>query len=359
MRYLLACILSVFLISACQAEPSQDKLVNSNIQLKYETVASGLEHPWAVAILPNNEFLVTERPGRLVLVNADGDVLPVQNTPQVYDRGQGGLLDVIITPDNTIYLSYAAADPADDRLANTEVVRAEFNRRDLRLENPEVVFVAEPKVEGPNHWGSRLLLNDQNHLYVTLGDRFDYRDQAQNPENHLGSVVRVMPDGTHAVYSYGHRNVQGMAAHPETGAIWTHEHGPKGGDEVNILKQGANYGWPNVSYGRRYSGREISETGEHAPLYTGPILHWTPSIAPSGMAFYQGNVFPEWQGDLLAGALAKTHLRRVKLNGENVIEQEILAADLEGRIRDVEVDSQGYIYVLTDDSNGKLIRISR
>lgn len=357
MRILTGLFLSVFIVTACKAEPSNDKLVTSDIYLKTTIVADGLDYPWAVEFLPNGEYLVTERPGKLIRVSSDGSKTEISGVPSVYDKGQGGLLDVIAGPENKIYLSYAAADA--DGLANTEVAVADLNLADNRLENVQTIFTALPKVKGNNHWGSRLLLDDNGGLYVTLGERFDYRDEAQNPENNIGTVSYVYPDGRSEVYSYGHRNVQGIARHPETAEVWTHEHGPKGGDEVNILKKGANYGWPLISYGRNYSGTVISESGEHEPEFTAPVLHWTPSIAPSGMTFYTGDKFPEWQGDLFAGALVMRHLRRVKLDGTRVVEQEELLKDIDERIRDVATGPDGYIYVLTDSDDGKLIRLSK
>ncbi len=357
MRILFSLFFILIAVTACKAEPSEDKLINSNTALKTAVITAGLDHPWALAFLPNGEYLITERSGQLLRLSKDGKKTEITGVPTVYDKGQGGLLDVITAPDNKIYFSYAASDNTGK--ANTEVARADLNLDQNRLENVEVIFKSAPKVDGNNHWGSRLLLMTDGGLHVTLGERFDYRDEAQNSENYLGTTAYISPSGEASVFTYGNRNVQGIAMHPETGEVWAHEHGPKGGDEVNILKQGQNYGWPVVSYGRNYTGTEISETGKHEPDFEPPVLHWTPSIAPSGMMFYTGNKFNEWQGDLFVGALAGSHLRRVKIDGTKVVEQEELLKDLDARIRDVRQGPDGYIYILTDSGDGQLIRLTK
>lgn len=336
-------------------------------------VMENLSHPWAVEFLPNGDFLITERSGNLVYGTAAGDRSDISGLPDnIYAEGQGGLLDVVQSPDfendRMIYFSYAAVD--DEGNANTEVAKAVLNVEDKRLENVNVIFRALPKVEGGNHFGSRILFDNNNHVYITLGERFDYSEDAQNITNHIGTLIRVNTDGSiprdnpfvdhenakSEIFSYGHRNAQGIALHPETGEVWLHEHGPRGGDEINIIKPGANYGWPKVSHGVHYSGLPVSDspTGEG---FTDPYLQWTPSIAPSGMIFYQGTAFPEWQGDLLIGALAKKHLRRVVLDNGKVKDQTIMLNDLNKRIRDVTVSPQGDLYVLTDENNGGLYRI--
>jgi glucose/arabinose dehydrogenase len=269
-----------------------------------------------------------------------------------------------------VYFSYAATEDNNENISNTEVARAKLNTQQNRLTDVEVIFRAKPKVEGSNHWGSRLAFANDGTLYITLGEKFDYMEEAQNPSNHLGTVVRLNADGSvpndnpfvghddkaPEIFSYGHRNPQGIAIHPVTEDIWIHEHGPKGGDEINILKSGANYGWPAVTFGRSYWGTEISDKTS-VPGMEDPILHWTPSIAPSGMTFYMGDQFPEWQGDLFVGALVKRHLRRVELDGETVIAQEELLSDLNERLRDVREGPHGHLYILTDSSNGKLYRL--
>ncbi|MPZ10964.1 MAG: PQQ-dependent sugar dehydrogenase [Kiloniellaceae bacterium] len=333
-------------------------------------MAEGLEHPWGMAFLPDGGMLITERPGRLRLLK-DGRLQPeaIAGTPEVVARGQGGLLDVALHPDfadnRLVYLSYAGA--GEDGVG-TEVARARFDGS--RLEDLEVIFRAEPKTSGRNHFGSRLLFADDGTLYITLGDRYSFKEEAQNPANHLGSIVRLNDDGSvpddnpfvgrqdarPEIFSYGHRNVQGLALQRATGTLWAHEHGPQGGDEVNILRPGANYGWPAITYGIDYSGAIISEKTS-APGMEQPVVFWDPSIAPSGMAFYDGDRFPKWKGDLFVGALAHQHLRRLMIEGQRVVGQEVLLEELGERIRDVRVGPDGYLHVLTDSSNGRLLRL--
>lgn len=368
---------SLCLFNAVYAAPAiaQTTVVQSEqASFILESVAKDLNHPWSVAFLPYNEFLITERSGQLLRISADGKKTKINGIPEVYHHGQGGLLDVILEPDfkdrGWIYFSYAAADKNNSNIAGTEVARARLHLRQNRLTDLEVIFRAAPKTPGQNHWGSRLLFAPDNTLFITLGERFDYKEEAQNPTNHLGSIIRINPDGSipednpfahhdinkPEIYSYGHRNVQGLALHPETKKIWEHEHGPKGGDEINILKAGANYGWPAVTFGISYWGTKISDKTS-APGMEDPILQWTPSIAPSGMSFYSGEKFPEWNGDLFVGALAHRHLRRLELDGEKVVAQEVLLKDMQQRIRDVREGADGYLYILTDDDDGQLIRL--
>ena len=334
------------------------------------TIAEGLEHPWGMAFLPDGGMLITERPGRLRLFK-DGRLQAeaIAGTPEVVARGQGGLLDVALHPDfadnRLVYLSYAGA--GEDGVG-TEVARARFD--ESRLEGLEVIFRAQPKTSGRNHFGSRLLFADDGTLYITLGDRYSFKEEAQNPANHLGSIVRLNDDGSvpddnpfvgrqdarPEIFSYGHRNVQGLALQRATGTLWAHEHGPQGGDEVNILRPGANYGWPAITYGIDYSGAIISEKTS-APGMEQPVVFWDPSIAPSGMAFYDGDRFPKWKGDLFVGALAHQHLRRLMIEGQRVVGQEELLGGLNERIRDVRNGPDGYLYVLTDSPSGRLLRL--
>ena len=332
-------------------------------------LAEGLNHPWGMTFLPDGGVLITERSGQLRLFK-DGRLAPgaVSGVPQVAARGQGGLLDVALHPafaeNGLVYLSYAGPGEGG---TSTEVARGRLDG--MALQDVEVIFRALPKTGGSGHFGSRLVFDRDGTLFISLGDRRQIREP-QNPGNHIGSVIRVNDDGSvpddnpfvgqsdkrPEIFSYGHRNVQGMALRPETGAIWAHEHGPRGGDEVNVLKAGANYGWPVITYGIDYSGAIISDKTE-APGMEQPVVYWDPSIAPSGMAFYDGDKFPEWQGDLFVGALAHLHLRRLELEGDRVVDQEVLLKDFGERIRDVRSGPDGYLYVLTDSSNGQLLRL--
>lgn len=366
---------SALMFAACsQAEDLQSE-TSEKASFKIVTVTDNLDHPWSLAFLPDGGYLVTERRGKLWRLAAGGQRVEVAGVPEVYHEGQGGLLDVTLEPNfqdgGWVYFAYAATDAENDDLANTEVARARLSLTQNRLTDVDVIFRAMPKVEGGNHWGSRLLFAPDGTLYITLGERFDYKEEAQNPHNHLGTVVRLNPDGSvpndnpfadgqkgdPKVYTYGNRNVQGMALHPETQQVWIHEHGPKGGDEINILKAGANYGWPAVTFGESYWGTEISDKTT-APGMEDPVLQWTPSIAPSGMAFYTGSKFSQWQGNLFVGALAHRHLRRLELDGQTVTHQEKLLADLGQRIRDVRQGPDGFLYLLTDESDGKLLRLA-
>ncbi len=350
-------------VSACDAAPPPEGTIQSEKQsFTLETIAGNLDHPWSLAFLPDGDYLVTERNGKLLRVNDKGIKTEITGTPAVSAEGQGGLLDVAVSPDfNTtrrIYLSFAEADEEDKR--NTAVAYGTLNNN--RLDNVKIIFRSAPKTDGGNHYGSRLLFAD-GYLYVTLGERFDYRDQAQNTTDNIGTLVRIRPDGTlpednpHplGIYSYGHRNVQGIAQNPRTKDIWTHEHGPRGGDEINIIKKGANYGWPLVSYGDHYWGTNIPDESDNPDLIP-PLHHWTPSIAPSGMTFYTGDELAGWKGTLFVGALVQKHLRRLELDGDKVVHEEVLLKDM-ARIRDVRSGPDGNLYLLTDEDDGRLIRL--
>ncbi|MEX2441989.1 MAG: PQQ-dependent sugar dehydrogenase [Alkalispirochaeta sp.] len=337
-------------------------------------LVAGLENPWSMAPLPEGGALITERPGRLWLLSSlspgAGELQRVRGLPEVEATGQGGLLDVIPSPsfedDRQVYISYSARE---GRGAVTRVSRAVLDRTGTapRLDGLEELFSLNRSLSGGRHFGSRLAFDREGYLYITVGER-GQPEQAQNAGSHQGTVVRLARDGTvpadnpsiegaaRGVYTWGHRNPQGMALHPTTGEMWVNEHGPRGGDEINILEAGKNYGWPRVTHGVAYSGREISEE-DSLPGFADPLLHWTPSIAPSGMAFVTGERYPPWLDDALVGALAGQHLRRVQLDSGGSLEgQEQLFSGF-ARFRDVRQGPDGYLYVLTDERRGGLYRI--
>lgn len=355
--------------SASVAQSAADQaVVSDQARFRVATVVTGLEHPWGVAFLPNGDMLVTERPGRLRLVQ-NGQLLPepIAGTPEVFADGQGGLLDVAIDPDfaanQQIYLSYAA----EQNGATTRVMRAQFAPDGLSAQS--VIFEALPRGRSGVHFGSRLAFGRDGMLYVTVGERGD-RPRAQNLGAHGGSVIRLRPDGTvppdnpfvgregvrPEIFSNGHRNPQGLAIEPATGRVWAHEHGPQGGDEVNLIEAGVNYGWPVITFGRAYSGGAIGK-GTAKPGMAQPLWYWVPSIAPSGMAFYDGDAFPEWRGDLFVGALKARLLVRLEIeDGQITGEERMLQGEL-GRIRDVRAGPDGLIYLLTDEGDGGLYRL--
>jgi aldose sugar dehydrogenase len=348
---------------------AQDRIVRApSGQVRVETIARGLVHPWGLAFLPDGQMLVTERPGRLRLVSRDGGVsAPLTGVPRVFARGQGGLLDVALAPDFTssrwVYLSYA--EPGGGG-AGTAVARGRLGP--AGLQDVQVIFRQVPKVDGANHFGSRLMLSRDGRLFVTLGDRFKF-NPAQDLASHLGKIVRINPDGSvpadnpyarsqgarPEIWSYGHRNVQGAALHPSTGVLWVHEMGPRGGDELTIAQAGRNYGWPLVSWGRHYDGRAIPSPSTRPDL-AGSLRQWTPVIAPSGMTFYTGSLFPAWRGSLLIGGLVARGVVRLTLQGQQVTGEERIA--LGQRIRDVRQGPDGAVYVLTDEASGEILRLS-
>jgi glucose/arabinose dehydrogenase len=355
------------------AQTTKAPPVKTGQAIKVETFAKGLVHPWGMAFLPDGRLLVTERPGRLRIVGKDGTLsAPLQGTPKVYASGQGGLLDVQLGPDfassGLIYLSYA--DPRDGSRNGTSVARAKLVTEGAggRLDSVQVIFRQEPSYASSGHFGSRIVFTRDGSLFVTLGERFSARDEAQNPANHLGKLVRIMPDGAPyagnpkkdgwrpEIWSIGHRNVQGAALNPATGKLWTIEHGARGGDEINIPEAGKNYGWPVISYGRNYDFTKIG-VGTHKDGMEQPLYYWDPSIAPSGAAFYTGDLFPEWKGNLFVGALAGQALHRLVLDGEKVVGEEKLLADLGERIRDVRSGPDGALWLLTDNPQGRVLRV--
>jgi aldose sugar dehydrogenase len=343
--------------------------------LTVETVARGLDHPWGLAFLPDGRMLVTERPGRLRVVTRDGKLSPpVPGVPPVRASGQGGLHDVVLDRDfasnRTIYLCYA--EPASGG-GRTAMARAHLSDGEApKLDDVKVIFRQEGPLSSGNHYGCRIVQGGDGNLWLTMGDHFTHRADAQNLANHLGKIVRVTPDGAvpkdnplvgrsdakPEIWSYGHRNAQGAALHPQTGKLWEHEHGPKGGDEVNIPLAGKNYGWPVIGYGINYDGTQAHEATAR-PGMEQPIKYWVPSIAPSGMAFYTADQFPAWKGNLFVGALAGQMLVRLELDGEKVIREERLLTNLGERIRDVRQGPDGAIWLLTDSGNGRLLRLTR
>lgn len=341
------------------------------------TYTDRLDRPWALAFLPDASLLVTLKGGSLLRVSADGrDVSrPLAGVPEVNARGQGGLLDVAIDPDFAtepwVYLSYAENGEGG---IGTAVARGRLVGNGLQ--DTTVIFRQQPKVSGNGHFGSRLVFRPDKSLFVTLGER-QKGSPAQDLGSHLGKVVRIHRDGSipgdnprlgagalPGIWSLGHRNVQGAALHPATGELWVNEHGPQGGDEVNIARAGANFGWPERSYGCNY-GAPVGDAcrigkGTHAPAYVEPLTTWTPtSIAPSGLAFYTGGLFPEWKDSLFMGALAGTALWRLSLKGNTVTGREALFGSLGERIRDVRQGPDGALYLLTDGSGGRILRVAR
>jgi glucose/arabinose dehydrogenase len=342
--------------------------------LAVETIARGLVNPWGLAFLPDGRMLVTERPGRLRVVTRDGKLSPpVANVPQVRASGQGGLHDVALDrnfgSNRTIYFCFA--EPASGG-GRTSMARARFTDGEApQLDDVKVIFRQEGPLSSGQHYGCRIVQARDGNLFLTMGDHGTQRDEAQNLANHIGKIVRVTPDGAvprdnpfvgrsnarPEIWSYGHRNSQGAAPHPQTGKLWMHEHGPRGGDEINIPLAGKNYGWPVIGYGINYDGTKAHESSTKAGMEQ-PIKYWVPSIAPSGMAFYTADLFPAWKGNLFVGALAGQLLVRLELDGETVGKEERLLTNLRERIRDVRQGPDGAIWLLADSGNGKLLRVT-
>jgi len=364
------CIALSFAAATPALAQAQTRFKTQAGDVRVETVASGLENPWGLEFLPDGRMLVTERPGRLRVVSPDGRVSPpLSGLPRIQARGQGGLLDVAVDPgfaeNRTLYLTFS--EPRGENGAGTSVARARLNTAGTALEGAQVIFRQEPAYRGNNHFGSRIAFDRSGHLFVALGDRYDLKEQAQNGENHIGKIVRITRDGAPApdnpktgwapeVWSIGHRNVQAAATHPQTGELWTVEHGARGGDEVNAPKAGLNYGWPVITYGVDYSGAKIGEGTAKSGLEQ-PLYYWDPSIAPSGMAFYTGDAFPGWRGDLLVGALRGQMLVRLDMEGGRVAREERMLEGLGERIRDVKQGPDGFVYLATDAAQGRILRL--
>ena len=334
-----------------------------------ETVSEGLEHPWGMVFTPSGDILITERPGRL-RVFRKGSLLSdsINGVPEVTASGQGGLMGIALHPrfseNNVIYLSYVDSNKSG---FSTEVLRARLAGH--VLEDKKIIFRAQPKNRTARHFGGRLLFDDDGFLYVSLGDR-GQRDDAQDLNLHSGSLIRLLKDGStpednpfadsdhaHGIFTAGNRNMQGMCLHPQTREVWTHEHGPQGGDEVNIMRAGVNYGWPVITYGRNYGfGTKIGE-GTHKTGMEQPVHKWVPSIAPSGMTFYNGTKYPQWRGDLFVGSLKFGLLVRLEIDGNRILSEQRFLNGKYGRIRDVAEGPDGLLYVLIDERRGALLRL--
>ena len=335
------------------------------------TLVEGLQNPWCIAWLPDGRMLVTERAGRLRIVSKDFklDPKPVEGLPKIIVGGQGGLFEVALHPDykdnGWIYISYSGPGEGGH---GTELMRAKLDGN--RLTDQQVLFRLQPKTNSEHHFGGRIVFDGKGHLYLTLGERGD-RNRAQRLDDHAGGLIRLNEDGSvpkdnpfvgrkdakPEKLTYGNRNMQGAALHPKTGELWTHEHGPQGGDEINIMRSGRNYGWPVVTYGAEYgSGAKIGQSTPK-PGIEMPLYYWVPSIAPSGLAFYEADKFPGWRGSMLVGSLKEDMLVRLELNGEKVVKEERMMKNTIGRIRDVRVGPDGYVYLLTDERRGVLVRL--
>ena len=368
-----ATVLTATFLIVTNTRGENTSFASSSGQLEVQTIASGLVNPWALAFLPDGRMLVTERPGRIRLVTAEGQLSPpLKGVPEVWATGQGGLLDLITdksyAQNKTIYFCYAERTSGGGR---TAVARARLNDVNGRLDEVKVIFRQEGPLSSGNHYGCRFAQANDGNLFVTLGEHFSGRNEAQNLGNHLGKIIRITPDGSAPpdnpfagradakpeIWSYGHRNPQSLAINPASGDLWEIEHGPRGGDEVNIIGKAKNYGWPAIGYGIDYSGAKIHDSTAKDGMEQ-PIKYWVPSIAPSGMTFYTGKLFPKWSGSLFTGALAGKMLVRLQLAGNAVTSEERLLQNLNERIRDVRQGPDGALWLLTDSSAGRILRVS-
>ncbi len=361
-------LLSLAIASALCANAGATVLNSEKATIQVDTLVSGLKHPWGMSFLPDGRLLVTERNGGLLLVSADGkSKTALSGLPAIEAKGQGGLLDVALSPDfaNDNRLFFSFSEPGDG--GSSTAVGSAVLRGDA-LTEVKVIFSQQPKVDARHHFGSRLVFDNDGNLFITMGDRGSQRNEAQNLANHIGTVSRVTPEGAAVkanpfannkeakaeIWSYGHRNIQGAALHPTTGELWTHEHGPQGGDEVNIARAGKNYGWPVITYGEEYGGGVIGKQ-QQAGLEQ-PLHYWVPSIAPSGMVFYGAELFTGWKNNMLVGSLKFGQLVRLELDGEKVAHEERIM--IGQRIRDVEQGPDGAVYLLTDSSDGQVLRLT-
>ena len=372
MRLVLA--VSAFWIVSHAAGATDAVFPSSAGNLKVQTVASGLVYPWSLAFLPDGRMLVAERPGRLRIIAADGRLSPpLGNVPKVYAVSQAGLMDILLARDfaqsRTIFVCYAEAAEGGGRIA---VLRARLIEDESpRLDDITVIFRQKGPVSRGLNIGCRMVQAQDDNLFVTLGDHFGPKELAQKLDNHIGKIVRITPDGAAPadnpfignrgalpeIWAYGLRNAQGLAFNPADGKLWEQEHGPMGGDEINIIEKAQNYGWPRVSYGVNYDGTPVGSGKATMEGVTDPIWHWTPSIAPSGIAFYTGNLIPGWKGSLLNGALKFELLSRLELKGNKILKEERLLQSMRERIRDVRQGPDGAVYLLTDNASGRILRI--
>ena len=373
-RYLLPLLIAV---SACTQKgadaPRSNTAVPSQTKINIETLAKGLEYPWGITILPDGSALVTEKAGRLRLLKDGSLSAPINGVPPVLYEGQAGLFDVALHPDfavnNYVYLSFAKGTEKENA---TTLIRAKFDGKNLS--DVTQIFEAQPHKKGSAHFGGRILFLPDKTLLLTLGEGFDYKEEAQNLMSYLGKIVHLgddgclignqfaMPNATGSTrnlkfFTYGHRNPQGLAFDRATNTIYEHEHGPKGGDEINVLVEGRNYGWPKITYGVDYTGLPISDKVVMEGMEQ-PLVYWVPSIAPSGMTFYDKDLFRDWKGDLLVSAMAGQQLRRVDLEEGKVVKQETILTELKTRFRNIVTAPDGSIWVLTDELNGKVLRLT-
>lgn len=364
----------IAVLAAGGAQAANPTFHSSGGNLAIQTVASGLVHPWSLVFLPDGRMLVTERPGRMRLVARNGQLSqPLANVPKVYAQSQAGLMDILLARDfertHTIYACYAEQADGGGRIA---VLRARLiDDETPRLDSPTTIFRQKGPVSRGLNIGCRMVQGPDGNLFITLGDHFAPSALAQKLDNHIGKIVRITPDGAAPpdnpfvgrpdalpeIWAYGLRNAEGLAFNPADGKLWEQEHGPMGGDEINIVEKGRNYGWPLVSYGRNYDGSPVGTGKATMQGVTDPLWHWTPSIAPSGMAFYTGDLIPAWKGSLFNGALKFQLLSRLELNGDKAVKEERLLQGLDERIRDVRQGPDGALYLLTDNAAGRILRI--